>query len=259
MDTTNFMPNDPFKIIDKSGDRKYFTIIPNYIVNHSTVYEQAIYLYMKRVAGEKGTCWESPINIAKKLGADPKTIRRYQKRLVERGWIEEVGTMGKTKPTIEYKVIDLWELNTRYYAEKDKGNSTLSPRKGIMPLKKKDLTPFDQVQNGNKEEPIKKIYKEETETPANAIPMSLKEFVDWCGKSNHRHIQIIGNWADTIEPDFQTKAQWEAFIKRNVRTAKNLEPFGDEKIIQGFKKIQEAVKEGWLKKYTLETLFKFIV
>ena len=101
--------------------------------------------------------------------------------------------------------------------------------------------------------------KEEIKTLVTDTTMSLKEFVDWCGKSNHRHIQIIGNWADTIEPDFQTKAQWEAFIKRNVRTAKNLEPFGDEKIIQGFKKIQEAVKEGWLKKYTLETLFKFIV
>lgn len=248
------MRNDPFKITDKSGDRKYFTIIPNYIVNHSTVYEQAIYLYMKRVAGEQGTCWESPINIARKLGADPKTIRRYQKRLVDRGWIEEVGTMGKTKPTIEYKVIDLWELNSRYYAGKDKGNCTLSLEIRDKSPKKEDLTPFDKVQNGNKEEPIKKIDKEENDTP-----MSLKEFVDWCSKSNHRHIQIIGNWADTIEPDFQTKAQWEAFIKRNVRTAKNLEPFNDEKIIQGFNKIQEAVKEGWLKKYTLETLFKFIV
>ena len=253
------MRNDPFKIIDKSGDRKYFTIIPNYIVNHSTVYEQAIYLYMKRVAGEEGTCWESPINIAKKLGVDPKTVRKHQKRLVERGWIEEVGKAGKTKPTIEYKIIDLWELNVRYYAGKDKGNSTLSLRMRNESPNKEDLTPFDKVPNGNKEEPTKKIDKEEIKTVVTDTTMSLKEFVDWCGNSKHRHIQIIGNWADTIEPDFQTKAQWEAFIKRNVRTAKNLEPFGDEKIIQGFKKIQEAVKEGWLKKYTLETLFKFIV
>ena len=111
----------------------------------------------------------------------------------------------------------------------------------------------------HKEEPLKKKEKEECNTPVFAVPMTLAEFVDWCGKSNHRHIQIIGNWADTIEPDLETKAQWEAFIKRNVRTAKNLEPFDDEKIIQGFKKIQEAVKQGWLKKYTLETLFKFIV
>jgi len=248
------MRNDPFKIIDKSGDRKYFTIIPNYIVNHSTVYEQAIYLYMKRVAGEEGTCWESPINIAKKLGVDPKTVRKYQKRLVERGWIEEVGKAGKTKPTIEYKIIDLWELNARHYTKKERGNSTLSQRMRNESLNKEDLTPFERVLNGNKEESVKKIDKEE-----NNRPMSLREFVEWCGKSKHRHIQIIGNWADTIEPDFQTKDQWEAFIKRNVRIAKNLEPFEDDRLKQGYKKLQEAVRAGWLKKYTLETLFKFIV
>ena len=79
------MKDDRFKIIDKSGDRKYFTIVPNYIVNHSTIYEQAIYLYMKRVAGEEGSCWESPKNIAKKLGIAPGTVRKYQKELVKRG------------------------------------------------------------------------------------------------------------------------------------------------------------------------------
>jgi hypothetical protein len=91
------------------------------------------------------------------------------------------------------------------------------------------------------------------------ISMTLKEFVDWCSKSNQKHVRIIGNWADTIEPDFQTKQQWEVFIKRNLRPAKNLEPFEDKRLIEGFKKIQEAAKQGWLKKYTLETLFKFIV
>jgi len=208
---------------------------------------------MKRVAGEEGTCWESPINIAKKLGVDPKTVRKYQKRLVERGWIEEVGKTGKTKPTIEYKIIDLWELNVRHYSQKEKGNTTLSPRMRNESPNKEDLTPFEKVSVGNKEELIKKIEKEENR------PMSLAEFVDWCGKSKHRHIQIIGNWADTIEPDFQTKAQWEAFIKRNVRTAKNLEPFEDDRLKQGYRKLQESVRAGWLKKYTLETLFKFIV
>ncbi len=152
------MKNDSFKIIDKSGDRKYFTIIPNYIVNHSTVYEQAIYLYMKRVAGETGSCWESPINIAKKLGVDPKTVRKYQKKLVERGWIEIIGTHRKTKPTIEYRIVDLWELNTRHYAEKtrekEKGNNTFSQRSGNESRMKEESAPLVKVSDGNKEEPI---------------------------------------------------------------------------------------------------------
>jgi len=257
------MPNDPFKIIDKSGDRKYFTIIPNYIVNHSTVYEQAIYLYMKRVAGEEGTCWMSAMEIATRLGCSRNTVAKYQKKLVERGWIEVIGqhpTGATNQQTIEYRIIDLWSLNVRHYEEKSKRSNGERLPLSLQPVNESvQLVNSKRSTIGHKEEPLKKKEKEETETPANAVPMSLKEFVDWCGKSTHRYIQIIGNWADTIEPDFQTKAQWEAFIKRNVRTAKNLEPFGDEKIIQGFKKIQEAVKQGWLKRYTLETLFKFIV
>lgn len=161
------MKDDKFKIIDKSGDRKYFTIIPNYVVNHSTIYEQAIYLYMKRVAGETGTCWESPINIAGKLGVDPKTIRKYQKKLVERGWIEIVGTHRKTKPTIEYRIVDLWTLNAKHYAEKleekERGNNTLSQRNRNESRMKEESAPLVKVPDGNKEEPSKENLSKKIE------------------------------------------------------------------------------------------------
>lgn len=90
-------------------------------------------------------------------------------------------------------------------------------------------------------------------------PMSLKEFIEWCKKSKAKHIRIIGDWADTIEPDFTTKLQWDIFIKRNLRAARDLAPFEDERLIAGFKEIEKAIKDGWLKKYTLETLLKFVV
>ena len=150
------MKDDKFKITDKSGDRKYFTIVPNYIVNHSTVYEQAIYLYMKRVAGETGTCWESPKNIAKKLGIAPGTVRRYQKALVKRGWIEIAGTHRKTKPTIEYRIVDLWELNTKHYAEKmkekEKSQNDFSQRKDARCFNKSQLVTLEKAPDDNKEE-----------------------------------------------------------------------------------------------------------
>ena len=40
-------------IKDESGDRDCFTIIPNYIANHSTANDQALYFQMKRFAGDK--------------------------------------------------------------------------------------------------------------------------------------------------------------------------------------------------------------
>jgi DNA-binding transcriptional regulator YhcF (GntR family) len=257
------MRNDPFKIIDDSADRKYFTIVPNYIVNHSTVYEQAIYLHMKRIAGEKGTCWMSAMELAKQLKCSRNTVAKYQKKLVERGWIEIVGhkaTGATNQQTVEYRIVDLWSLNVRHYEEKSKRSNGERLPISLQPMNESVQLVNDKRSTiGHKEEPLKKKEKEEAKTQIAEVPMTLKEFVKWCEVSPHKHIRIIGNWADTIEPDFQTKSQWEAFIRRNVRPAKNLEPFEDKRLIEGFKKIQEAVKAGWLKKYTLETLFKFII
>jgi len=141
--------------------KKYFTIVPNYVIEHSSVYELAIYTYLKRVAGENGTCWESAGNIGKKIKADPKTIRKYLKILLNKNLIEKVGVKGKTKPTAEYKIVKIWELNAKYYQEKDKGNYTLSQRKGNESPNIKEITPFDKVPFGDKEDNDKKMnYKE---------------------------------------------------------------------------------------------------
>jgi DNA-binding transcriptional regulator YhcF (GntR family) len=120
------MEEEKFKVSDESGDRKYFTIIPNYIVNHSTPYEQAIYLFMKRIAGEGGTCWSSAAEIGKKLGCSRNTVAKYQNKLIERGWIEVVGkhpTGVTNQETIEYKIVDLWALNNRYFQDKYKSST----------------------------------------------------------------------------------------------------------------------------------------
>jgi hypothetical protein len=148
--------SDKFKIIDNSGDKKYFTMIPNYIINHSTVYEQAIYLYMKRIAGENGTCWSSPQTIAEVLDCSKNTVVKYQQKLVERGWIREIGERGKTKPTKEYEIVDLWDLNMEYYSkQKEKSPSDLSQEKSNGEKKSHPVTleksPGD-TKNNNKEE-----------------------------------------------------------------------------------------------------------
>jgi len=64
------------KYIDKSGDKKYFTQIPNMIVNHSTAYEQSLYLVMKRLAGEGGSCYASLNFLAEKMGVHKTTFQK---------------------------------------------------------------------------------------------------------------------------------------------------------------------------------------
>lgn len=87
-------------------------------------------------------------------------------------------------------------------------------------------------------------------------PMNFGQFVAYCEKSPNRHIQIIGEWADTVEPDMQTFAQWNSYIVRNVRVAKLLVPFTKDQLKRGFERIEAGINAGWLTDYNLETLFK---
>ncbi len=86
--------------------------------------------------------------------------------------------------------------------------------------------------------------------------MNLEQFAKWCAKSPHRHIQIIGEWAETVAPGMVTVAQWDSFITRNLKPASLLAPFSPEQIMAGFEKIEAGISAGWLTDYTLETLFK---
>lgn len=104
-------------IKDESGDRKYFTQIPNIIVNHSTAYEQSLYLIMKRLAGdEKGICYASLNWLAKKMGVHKTTVSKVITKLLKREWIKEI------KPKIvkggrvrQFVIVDLWKLNILNY------------------------------------------------------------------------------------------------------------------------------------------------
>jgi len=109
------MPTTP-QIIDESGDRKYFTIVPNYVVNHSTIWEQGVYLVMKRIAGEGGKCFASQKEIAKKLSISQPSVSETIQKLVKRGWVKQEGfAAGKTRPVKCWRIVDLWKMNIDHY------------------------------------------------------------------------------------------------------------------------------------------------
>ena len=105
-----------YTIRDESGDRKYFTQIPNIIVNHSTAYEQSLYLTMKRLAGEHGSCFASLNWLSKKMGVDKKTVSKTITKILKRKWIKEIEKVkvrgGKVR---QFVIVDLWKLNIREY------------------------------------------------------------------------------------------------------------------------------------------------
>lgn len=104
------------RIKDESGDRDFFTIIPNYILNHSTSTDQSLYLQMKRFAGEDGKCFATQETIMKKLGVGRKTYLKSLEYIIKRGWVEFIGvTQGKTRPINTYKINNIWQENSDYY------------------------------------------------------------------------------------------------------------------------------------------------
>ncbi|MFA5993338.1 MAG: helix-turn-helix domain-containing protein [Parcubacteria group bacterium] len=89
-------------------------------------------------------------------------------------------------------------------------------------------------------------------------PMNLAHFISWCAESKQKHINIIGEWAETVRPDFRTQGQWTEYIKRYSRAASSLVPFDHDQLEDGFEYIKKGITEKWLKTYTLETLLKFV-
>jgi len=116
------MNEEEEKIIieDDSGDKNYFTIIPNYIANHSTANDQALYFQMKRFAGEKGICFASEVLLRKKLRIGTKALKKSIQYLLDHKWIREKGfkeiqTKGGIQKIRIYAIIDIWKLNNEYY------------------------------------------------------------------------------------------------------------------------------------------------
>lgn len=105
-----------FKLINDSGDRKYFSILPHFILNHSTANDQALYWQMKRYTGENGNCFATEKTLMGKLGIGKKAYDKSLKYLISRGWIEFVGlTKGKTRPVKTYKINNIWRENVEHY------------------------------------------------------------------------------------------------------------------------------------------------
>ena len=117
-----------YRIIDETGDHKYFTIIPNYILNHSSANDIALYNIMKRAAGENGLCFMTEQSMCNKLSIGKEKLHQSLKYLLDHKWIEFVGmTPAKTRPIKTYKMLDIWKENVNFYeSEKIPSETALS-------------------------------------------------------------------------------------------------------------------------------------
>lgn len=153
--------------IDETNDKQYFTIIPNYIANHSSANDQALYFQMKKIVGEKsGICYASEKYFKDKLKIGSKALKKSIKYLLDHNWIKDAGireiqTAGGVQESHCYVVVDIWEININHYQGvskreplNTKGVSESNPR-GVQKEQRGSLP-------SNKEEPNKNIEEEHT-------------------------------------------------------------------------------------------------
>ena len=94
-------------------------------------------------------------------------------------------------------------------------------------------------------------------------PMTEKQFKEGCWANKQRHIQIIGHYADELKlnGEYKTRRQWKLFIDRNLKSARLLSDFDYKQISDAMKNVNGALRinGGYIDKFTLETVFKFLV
>ena len=97
--------------------------------------------------------------------------------------------------------------------------------------------------------------------------MLIDDFIKGCKESKARHINIVGDYADTLKEmkllngEWTTRGEWNEFMVRNVAIAKKMMPFKDEQITSAMQGVEKSLKVngGYMDKFTLETVYKFMV
>jgi hypothetical protein len=203
------------EIRDNSQDKKYFTIIPNYIANHSTANDQALYFQMKRLVGdEEKICYASEKYLKKQLKIGSKALKKSIKYLLEHGWIEHAGTRetmteGGRQKINTYIVKDIWKMNMEYFQGVSKSEPLNS--QGVL----------ESNLRGVQKESKGVAFKQRRRTYKNNIKKELS--------INGKEINEIINNFKEINPSYK-----KFFNNKTQRSAveKLLKNYGKEKVIR---------------------------
>lgn len=159
-------------VTDDGDPRKYYAAIPNIVFTLGlNPYELALYIYLKKVAGEDGVCWKSTATIAKELKVGVGTISRTKTLLATPR--EALG--GKSlisiavemhnggNPNHAITVTDIWPENMVELARVRAGKATRSSVEGARSTGEQRVPQAKATRStdGDKEEPKKKNPEED--------------------------------------------------------------------------------------------------
>ena len=193
---------EKIKIKDESEDKKYFTIIPNYILNHSTLWDREVYIQMKRITGEDGTCWTSQKTLAKQCGISINRLKKSLKYLLECKWIKQIGvkkitTKGGEQEVNEYSVANLWKLNMGFYETKGVSREDIPITKGVSRDDQRGITAEAKgVSRDDDKEERREEERREEEQKSNATGVAdneIGDFINIFKENNPSYERLFGN------------------------------------------------------------------
>jgi len=220
--------------------RAYYAIIPA-DVRYSDISPNAKLLYgeITALCNQEGFCWATNAYFAELYQVANKTISR---------WVGELKTKGFIYYTISEKT------NRKIYMTHPKNVLGVGQKcpGGVGQKADHNTIVYNNTINNSA------ARAADTQKVDPNTLMDLGGFVDWCKKGNQRHIKIIADFAEEKKLKFTTRGQWEMLIKRNLRAAQSLAPYTDDQIGKAITAILKAEK-GYLEKWTLETVYKYLI
>lgn len=221
------------KIKDNSNDKKYFTIIPNYVLNHSSAIDQSLYIQMKRLTGDgEGVCYASEKYFRDKLKIGRNALKNSIKYLIDHKWIEEYGerdveTKGGTQKVKTYLVKDIWKQNIEHY----KGVSQIAPLtdKGVSEMTTRGVP---NESKGVSQMTTKKNVREEELKNVAKLVLRTNNFIELFKAVNPSYEQL-----------FKNKTQRGA-IERLVRK------HGEEKLANTIKALPQIINRPFAPRIT---------
>lgn len=121
---------EAFTVFEETGEKKYFTQLPNYILDNLKGSDFIVYCHLKRLAGEHGVAFPSITTLVTRTKLDRNTVKRCLNYLTLNRFITNAGkfdtlTAGGYQKITSYKIVDIWKLNVDFYHDLKGGENTV--------------------------------------------------------------------------------------------------------------------------------------
>lgn len=205
--------------VNEEGRRENFTMVPNIIDDLDlSPYAVRLYLHLKRVAGDTGSCYQSGKTISEKCKMSTGMITKAKRELMAAGLIS-VALMSNGKNIYhDITILDVWKRNSLSHSERDRscGETDRSPGETIN-------NPINNITINNTSSPIGETQISETQTQISKdkVKKEKKGIIPLEGSTHEKIVRIFGG------KYFQNPTQIET-IEANLKT------WGETRILDYF-------------------------